>query len=185
MKTQSTATIKLMFVFAFCLTAAFVAFPQRKELKDSISIETLAARALETYLKTSYKGNGQSISASGVNSFLTKNKISLSNLPDDIASDIRKGNVEALLIPDVSNPRTPGTTGDVVVVRSKCLLSTLGCSHRGFLIQPPNFLDCDDCYEHCSGCEGAKNPPACDLYDTCVCTQGRSPAVHCKKCPGC
>lgn len=183
MKTQSRATIKLALVLVVCLTAVG-AFPQTK-LKDNISLETLAARALETFLKFGYKGNGKSISASGVNSYLTEHKISLSKLPEDIGAAITKGTIEGLLIPDVSNPRVPGTTGEVVLVRSQCLLSTAGCSHRGFLIQPPSFLECDDCYEHCGGCEGAKNPPQCDIYDACVCTYGKSPASPCKKCKGC
>jgi hypothetical protein len=178
---RTRVTIYVTILFASCLLAG--AIPQSK-LKDKISIETLAARALETYLKVSYKGNGKSISASALSLWLTKNKVSVSKLPSDIGAAINKGTVEGLLIPDVSNPRDPGTRGEVVLVRSQCLLSTAGCSHRGFLIQPPSFLECDDCCEHCSGCEGSE-PPLCDIYRTCVCTHGRCPDAPCKSCSGC
>jgi hypothetical protein len=174
-------TISVLGLLVSCL----VAFAVPQKLTDKNSIQSLTSRAFQEFLKQSYKGNGKEISASTVNEYLAKNKISSSMLPPDIGGAIGKGTVQAMFVPDVSNPIRPGLTGDVVIVRSTCQLGTTGCSHRGFLIQPPSFLDCDDCYEHCSGCEGAKNPPQCDLYDVCVCTMGRSPAVHCKKCTGC
>jgi len=179
--TRKTVTICVLGLLVSCL----VAFAVPQKLTDKNSIQTLASRAFQEFLKQSYKGNGKEISASALNEYLTKNKISTSTLPPDIGGAIGKGTVQSLFVPDVSNPIRPGLTGDVVIVRSTCQLGTTGCSHRGFLIQPPSFLDCDDCYEHCSGCEGAKNPPQCDLYDTCVCTHGPAPAVHCKKCTGC
>ena len=189
MKTKPRAATYLAAVLMSGLMASG-AFSQRAPT-DTNTLETIANRALQTFLRVSYRGNGRPLSASGLSSWLTQNKIGLSQLPADIAGDLRRGKVEGLLIPDVSNPVVPGTTGEVVIVRSKCLLTEEGCSRRGVLIQPPYFFgkgaDEEEWCENCTGCEGAKNPPACDIYDICVCTQRpkSSGCRACPKCPGC
>ncbi|MCI0621017.1 MAG: hypothetical protein L0387_04985 [Acidobacteria bacterium] len=187
MKTQCRARINLTVVLLWCLTASS-AWPQSKVLKEEvISIEALAAKALQLFLNTGYKGNGKSISASGVSSYLTKYKISPSKLPADISGDISKGNVEAFLIPDVSNPVEPGTTGEVVMLRSKCLLGTEGCSHRGLLIQPPTFFGKSAEEEWCDNCRGCSGPqpPNCDIQRICTCTRRPCPGSECLPCTGC
>ncbi|MEW5975598.1 MAG: hypothetical protein AB1898_07310 [Acidobacteriota bacterium] len=188
MQSHRRITIYLSLVLVYGLTASG-AYSQSKTLKDTLSIETLAGRALSTYLGTGYKGNGKRVSSSEVSSYLSKNKISLSKLPPDFGTQIQKGTIEGLLVPDVPNPTNPGTTGEVVLVRSTCLLGTDGCSRRGLLIQPPSFFGKaagEQWCQNCTGCEGARNPPDCDLYDTCVCTSSPNcPGNACKKCPGC
>lgn len=189
MKVDGKTTICLMIAVLSCLAVA-LAYPQKTALKDNITMDSLASRALETFLKVSYKGNGKPITASGINSWLTKNKVSLSKLPKDISAGIQKGTVEGMVIPDVSNPADPGTFGEVVLVRSKCLLTDLDCSHRGLLIQPGDFFGKsagEECWcENCSGCEGGE-PPNCDIYHTCVCTSHpcSKGCTSCKKCAGC
>ena len=184
MRTHRTFRMSLALALVSFLTPSVVS--TQSKLKEP-TMEALANKAMLQYLKTPYKGNGRSISGAGISSWLTKNKLTLSKLPPDIGGDISRSNVDGLLIPDVTNPVRPGTTGEVVLVRSRCQLTTEGCSHRGFLIQPLPFFGSaseDDLCEHCTGCEG-KVPPNCDTYDICVCTQGKCPRTPCKKCTGC
>src|SRR5689334_19363893 len=126
MNLKKVTTIKLSLVVLSCLVSSVV-FSQKTAVRDPNTLDSLASRALETFLKTSYKGNGKPITASGIGSWLSKNKVSLSRLPKDISAGIQKGTVEGILIPDVSNPGDPGTFGEVVLVRSKCLLTDLDC----------------------------------------------------------
>ena len=104
-----------------CLTASD-AGAQRKPLIDNIRIDTIASTAMRQYLNTPYRGNGKLLPGAQVGAWLARNRVSISKLPADLRADISKGNVNALLIPDVANPMAPGTRGEVILVRSNCLL---------------------------------------------------------------
>jgi hypothetical protein len=187
MTTKARVVFGSMFVvLGLCLTGA-IAFTQSRVLKDTSTMDMLAAKAMQQILNTPYRGNGRPISGSGISAWLTQNRVSLSKLPPDIGAGIRGGTVDGLLIPDVPNPVNPGTRGEVVLVRPNCQVSTTGCERRGFLIQPPGFrggVGDDELCENCYSCDGPI-PPNCDTYSICVCTNGRCPGQKCRKCTGC